>query len=46
MIWGDEERITEVLALENPPLLGVGLMDGHLLQAEMQTGGEVSLEPL
>ena len=46
LIWGEEERITEVLALENPPLLGVGLMDGHLLQAEMQTGGEVSLEPL
>ena len=46
LIWGDEERVTEVLALENPPLLGVGLMEGHLLQAEMQTGGEVSLEPL
>lgn len=44
--WNDEERITEVLALENPPLLGVGLMEGNLLQAEMQTGGEVSLEPL
>jgi clan AA aspartic protease len=44
--WNDEERITEVLALENPPLLGVGLMGGNLLQAEMQTGGEGSLEPL
>ncbi len=46
LLWEDEERITEVLALENPPLLGVGLMEGNLLQAEMQTGGEVSLEPL
>ena len=44
--WYDEERITEVIILENAPLLGVGLMEGSLLQAEMQTGGEVSLEPL
>lgn len=44
--WHDEERITEVLILENAPLLGVGLMEGSLLQSEMQTGGEVSLEPL
>ena len=46
LIWKDEERITEVLALENQPLLGVGLLEGNLLQAEMLTGGEVSLEPL
>lgn len=44
--WHEEERITEVIILENAPLLGVGLMEGSLLQAEMQTGGEVSLEPL
>lgn len=44
--WFDEEHITEVIILENAPLLGVGLMEGSLLQAEMQTGGEVSLEPL
>ncbi len=44
--WHDEERITEVIILENAPLLGVGLMEGSLLQAEMQTGGEVLLEPL
>ncbi len=46
LIWGDEERVTEVLALEDPPLLGVGLLEGNLLQAEMQTSSEVSLEPL
>ncbi len=44
--WDNEERITEVIVLENAPLLGVGLMEGCLLQAEMQTGGEVVLEPL
>jgi clan AA aspartic protease len=44
--WQQESRLAEVLVLEYQPLLGVGLMEGSLLQAEMQTGGEVSLEPL
>ncbi len=44
--WEEEIRLAEILILEYHPLLGVGLMEGHLLQAEMQTGGEVSLEPL
>lgn len=44
--WQEEDRLTEILVLEYQPLLGVGLMEGNLLQAEMQTGGEVSLEPL
>ena len=44
--WQEEDRLTEVLVLEYERLLGVGLMEGNLLQAEMQTGGEVSLEPL
>jgi len=44
--WQEESRLTEVLVLDYHPLLGVGLMDGNLLQAEMQTGGAVSLEPL
>jgi len=44
--WQEEDRMTEVLVLDSQPLLGVGLMEGHLLQAEMLTGGEVSLEPL
>lgn len=32
--------------LDFQPLLGVGLLEGNLLQAEMETGGEVSVEPL
>ena len=44
--WGEESRVTEIILLENPPLIGVGLLEGNLLQAEMQDGGEVSLEPL
>ncbi|MDQ2800994.1 MAG: hypothetical protein M3Y13_15280 [Armatimonadota bacterium] len=44
--WADETRLTEVLILDGNPLLGVVLMDGLRLGAEMETGGEVSLEPL
>lgn len=44
--WGDEERLTEVLVLDGNPLLGVVLMEGLRLGAEMEPEGEVSLEPL
>ena len=44
--WDEDVLPMEVLILEGMPLLGVGLMEDHLLQAEMRDGGEVSLEPL
>jgi predicted aspartyl protease len=44
--WDEATVPVEVLVLENNPLVGVGLMEDYLLQAEMRTGGEVSLEPL
>jgi len=44
--WDDELRPTDVLLLEGIPLLGVNLLAGSLLQAEMTDGGEVSIEPL
>ncbi len=44
--WDAQTRFVEVVALENAPLLGIQLMDGKLLQAEMTDGGEVSLEDL
>ena len=44
--WQGESRLTEILALDFQPLLGVGLLEGNLLEAEMETGGEVSVEPL
>lgn len=44
--WDETTVPVEVLVLENNPLVGVGLMENYLLQAEMRTGGEVSLEPL
>ena len=44
--WDEATVPVEVLVLENNPLIGLGLMEDYLLQAEMRTGGEVSLEPL
>lgn len=44
--WQGESRLTEILVLDFQPLLGVGLLEGNLLQAEMETGGEVSVEML
>jgi predicted aspartyl protease len=41
-----ELRLTEVLILDGSPLLGVVLMEGFHLGADMEPGGEVSLEPL
>ena len=45
-VWDEEPRATEVLVLDGNPLLGVVLLQEFLLQAEMQEGGEVLLEPL
>jgi clan AA aspartic protease len=44
--WEGEERLAEVVLMDNEPLLGVELMAGYLLQVELEDGGEVSLEPL
>ena len=44
--WDGEPRLTEVLILDGSPLLGVVLMEGLRLGAEMESGGEVFLEPL
>jgi clan AA aspartic protease len=41
-----EPRVTDVMALDGNPLLGVELLSGNLLQIEMTDGGEVLLEPL
>ena len=44
--WDGEEIPVEILIMDTTPLIGVLLMKDYLLQAEMQDGGEVSLEPL
>ncbi len=44
--WQGETRLTEVLILDGSPLLGAVLMEGFHLGADMEAGGDVSLEPL
>lgn len=44
--WDEDLRPTEVLVLDGVPLLGVNLLEGSLLQAEMTSGGQVQIEPL
>ena len=46
VMWDGQLRLTEVIKLDNPPLLGVLLMSGKFLQAEMTDGGEVSMDDL
>jgi len=46
LTWDEDVIPIEVLVMETTPLIGVLLMKDYLLQAEMQDGGEVSLEPL
>lgn len=44
--WDDEARLTEVLILENDPLLGAVLLDGMHVSLEMVDGGDVRIERL
>jgi len=44
--WNGQERLAEVHVLENPPLLGATLLDGHLVSLEMTEGGEVTIDAL
>ena len=46
LAWDEDIIPIEVLVMDTTPLIGVLLMNDYLLQAEMQEGGEVSLEPL
>jgi clan AA aspartic protease len=42
--WDGEERHVEALATAGHPLLGTRLLEGVLLQVEMNEGGEVLIE--
>ena len=44
--WDDEERLAEVLTLDGNPLVGNGLWQGFVLQAENLSPGEVLFEPV
>lgn len=42
--WEGEERLVEVLTLDGNPLVGNGLWQGTILQAENEQGGELSFD--
>lgn len=44
--WEDEPRLVEVLTLDGNPLVGNGLWEGSLIQAENTDGGEALFGPL
>lgn len=44
--WEGEERLVEILTLDGNPLVGNGLWQGFLLQAENANAGEVLFEAL
>jgi clan AA aspartic protease len=44
--WDNGPKPVEVLVLEGNPLLGTTLLDDHLLQVEVTTGGDVIIGPL
>lgn len=43
--WNEGKRPTEIMVLENAPLLGAVLMDESHVDLDMRSGGEVSIEP-
>lgn len=44
--WNNEERVAEIIVLENDPLLGAVLLDGMHVSLDMTDGGDVQIEPL
>jgi len=44
--WGEHWREVPVLASDSTGLLGMSLLHGHTLRAEVIDGGEVSIGPL
>lgn len=46
VLWRGEQRPVRILEAEGTPLIGINLMWGSLLTAEMTDNGEVSIGPL
>jgi len=43
--WQGKDRLTEVLALGDEPLIGTALLEGNDLHVEVGEGGRVLIEP-
>lgn len=46
VIWDGAEKTVALPASGRQPLLGIGLLDGHRLNAEIKPGGQVTIKPL
>ena len=46
LLWADEERDVEVLALEGAPLIGMTLLEDSDVRFQGRDGGLVSIKPL
>ena len=44
--WMEDLRPAEVIEVEGRPLIGTGLMQGNLVQIEMEEGGSVDIQAL
>lgn len=46
VLWDSAERVIDLPATGQQPLIGTKLLDGHRLNAEITPGGTVTIEPL
>ena len=45
VLWNGQPRDVTALEADGPPLIGMGLLDGHRLTLEVFDGGRVMIEP-
>jgi clan AA aspartic protease len=46
VVWNDKPREIPVDVTESTPLIGMALMEGYELKAQIRSGGKVTLKPL
>lgn len=45
-VWGESEQVLEVVEMVGEPLIGIELLRGSRLLAEIEDGGIVAIDPL
>lgn len=46
LLWDGEERLVEVLAMDQTPLVGMAALEGSEVRLQITDGGLVTIEPL
>jgi clan AA aspartic protease len=46
VVWDGRRRVIRIDATDSGPLLGMALMEGYELKAQIRRGGKVTLKPL